>query len=85
MDTDKISHTAENMSNAAGRMADTAGKMVNEGRDKLNDLAETGMDYVSSANSALVGFVREEPLFAMVTMFAAGYVAARLLNSVSRR
>jgi ElaB/YqjD/DUF883 family membrane-anchored ribosome-binding protein len=78
MDTDKISHTAENMSNAAG-------KMVDQGRDKLNDLADTGMDYVSSANSALAGFVREEPLFAMVTVFAAGYVVARLLNSVARR
>jgi hypothetical protein len=85
MDTDKISHTAENMSNAAGKMADTAGKMVDQGRDKLNDLAETGMDYVSSANSALTGFVRDEPLFAMVTVFAAGYVVARLLNSISRR
>jgi hypothetical protein len=85
MDTDKISHAAENMSNAAGRMTDTAGKMVDQGRDKLNDLAETGRDYVSSANSALAGFVREEPLFAMVTVFAAGYVIARLLNSMSRR
>ena len=85
MDTDKISHTAENMSNAAGRMADSAGKMVDQSRDKLNDLAESGLEYVSSANSALAEFVREEPLFAMVTVFAAGYVVARLLNSISRR
>ena len=85
MDTDKISHAAENMSNAAGRMTDTAGKMVDQGRDKLNDLAETGMEYASSANSVLAGFVREETLFAMVTVFAAGYVIARLLNSMSRR
>lgn len=85
MDNDRISHTAETVSNAAGKMADNAGKMMDQGRDRLNDLAETGMDYVSSANSALTGFVREEPLFAMVTVFAAGYVAARLLNSVSRR
>jgi hypothetical protein len=85
MDTDKISHTAENMSNAAGRVADSAGKMMDQGREKLNDLAETGRDYMSSANSALASFVREEPMFAMVTIFAAGYIVARLLNAVSRR
>ena len=43
------------------------------------------MDYVSSANSALTEFVRDEPLIAIASAFAVGYVAARILNRVTRR
>ena len=34
------------------------------------------MDYISSANSFLADFVREEPLIAIASAFAVGYVAA---------
>ena len=33
--------------------------LIDEGRDKLNDIADRGMDYVSSANSFLTDFIRE--------------------------
>jgi hypothetical protein len=44
-----------------------------------------GMDYVSSANSVLTDFVRDEPLIAIASAFAVGYVAARILNHMTRR
>ena len=59
--------------------------LIDEGRERLNDFAEKGMDYVSSANSALTEFVRDEPLIAIASAFAVGYVAARILNRVTRR
>ncbi len=59
--------------------------MIDSGREKINDMAEQGMDYISSANSFLADFVREEPLIAIASAFAVGYVAARVLNYVTRR
>jgi ElaB/YqjD/DUF883 family membrane-anchored ribosome-binding protein len=59
--------------------------MIDNGREKLNDMAEQGMDYISSANSFLADFIREEPLIAIASAFAVGYVAARVLNYVTRR
>jgi hypothetical protein len=59
--------------------------LIDEGREKLSDLADKGMDYVVSANSRLADFVRDEPLIAVAGAFAAGYVAARILNSLTRR
>jgi len=58
--------------------------LIDEGREKFNDMAEKGMDYVSSANSFLTDFIREEPLIAIASAFAVGYVAARILNRLSR-
>jgi ElaB/YqjD/DUF883 family membrane-anchored ribosome-binding protein len=62
-----------------------ADALIDEGREKLNDMAEKGMDYVSSANSVLSDFVREEPLIAIASALAVGYVAARILNRVTAR
>lgn len=59
--------------------------LIEEGREKLNDFAEMGKDYVSSANSALTDFIRDEPLIAIASAFAVGYVAARILNRVTSR
>jgi ElaB/YqjD/DUF883 family membrane-anchored ribosome-binding protein len=59
--------------------------LIEEGQEKLNDFAEKGMDYVSSANSVLTDFVRDEPLIAIASAFAVGYVAARILNFATRR
>jgi len=59
--------------------------LIDEGREKLNDMAEQGMDYISSANSFLTDFIRDEPLIAIASAFAVGYVAARVLNYVTRR
>ncbi len=59
--------------------------LLDEGREKLNDFAEKGMDYVSSANSVLTDFVRDEPLIAIASAFAIGYIAARILNRVTAR
>jgi ElaB/YqjD/DUF883 family membrane-anchored ribosome-binding protein len=59
--------------------------LIDEGRDKLNDIADRGMDYVSSANSFLTDFIREEPLIAIASAFAVGYVAARILNHLTRK
>ncbi len=59
--------------------------LIDEGRERLGDFAEKGMDYVSSANSALTEFVRDEPLIAIASAFAVGYVAARILNRVTRQ
>jgi hypothetical protein len=72
---------ATKMSNAK---ADVDG-LIDEGREKLNDYAEKGMDYMSSANSVLADFVRDEPLIAIVSAVAVGYVAARILNRVTAR
>ena len=43
------------------------------------------MDYVATANSFLTDFIREEPLIAIASAFAVGYVAARILSHLSRR
>ena len=43
------------------------------------------MDYVSSADSVLTDFIRDEPLIAIASAFAVGYVAARILNRVTGR
>lgn len=59
--------------------------LIDEGRERFNDIAEKGMDYVSSANSFLADFIREEPLIAIAGAFAVGYVAARILSHVGRR
>ncbi len=59
--------------------------LIDEGREKLNDMAEQGMDYISSANSFLTEFIRDEPLIAIASAFAVGYVAARVLNYVTKR
>ena len=59
--------------------------LIDEGREKLNDMADQGMEYISSANSFLTEFIREEPLIAIAGAFAVGYVAARVLNYVTRR
>jgi hypothetical protein len=59
--------------------------LIDSGREKLNDMAEQGMEYVSSANSFLVDFIRDEPLIAIASAFAIGYVAARTLNYVTAR
>lgn len=79
----------DNISNSAGRMMDEGRDKLNEyadkGRDMLNDYADKGKEYVSSANSAMTSFIRDEPLLAMATVFAAGYLAARMLNQLSRR
>ena len=79
----------DNISNTAGRMMDEGRERVSEyadkGRDMLNEYADKGMDYVSSANSMMTNFIREEPILAMATIFAAGYLAARVLNSLGRR
>jgi ElaB/YqjD/DUF883 family membrane-anchored ribosome-binding protein len=90
----------DNLSNNAGRMMEEGREKVNEyaekgrekmneyadkGRDMLNEYADKGMDYVSSANSAMVKFIRDEPILAMATIFAAGYLVARMLNGLSRR
>ena len=69
------------MSTAKAGMDD----LIDEGREKLNDMAEQGMDYISSANSFLTDFIRDEPLIAIASAFAVGYVAARVLNYVTRR
>jgi len=57
--------------------------LIDEGREKISDMAGKGMDYVSSANSFLTDFIREEPLIAIASAFAVGYVAARILNRLS--
>jgi ElaB/YqjD/DUF883 family membrane-anchored ribosome-binding protein len=59
--------------------------LIDEGREKLSDIADRGMDYVSSANSFLTDFIREEPLIAIASAFAVGYLAARILNQLSRK
>ena len=59
--------------------------VLDSGREKLNDIAEQGMDYISSANSLLTDFIRDEPLIAIASAFAVGYVAARVLNYLTRR
>jgi ElaB/YqjD/DUF883 family membrane-anchored ribosome-binding protein len=59
--------------------------LIDEGRERLNDMADRGMDYVSSANSFLTDFIREEPLIAIASAFAVGYVAARILNHLTRK
>jgi ElaB/YqjD/DUF883 family membrane-anchored ribosome-binding protein len=59
--------------------------LIDEGRERFNDLSEKGMDYVASANSFLTEFIREEPLIAIASAFAVGYVAARILSHLSRR
>jgi ElaB/YqjD/DUF883 family membrane-anchored ribosome-binding protein len=59
--------------------------LIDEGREKLNDFAEKGRDYVSSANSVLTEFVRDEPLIAIASAFAIGYVAARILSRITNR
>jgi hypothetical protein len=59
--------------------------MIDEGREKLSDMADQGMEYISSANSFLIEFIRDEPLIAIAGAFAVGYVAARVLNYVTRR
>jgi ElaB/YqjD/DUF883 family membrane-anchored ribosome-binding protein len=59
--------------------------LIDEGREKLSDFAEKGMDYVSSANSVLTDFIRDEPLIAIASAFAVGYVSARILNRVTGR
>jgi ElaB/YqjD/DUF883 family membrane-anchored ribosome-binding protein len=59
--------------------------LIDEGREKLNDMADQGMEYISSANSFLTEFIRDEPLLAIAGAFAVGYVAARVLNYVTRR
>jgi len=59
--------------------------LIDEGREKFNDMAGKGMDYVATANSFLTDFIREEPLIAIASAFAVGYVAARILNHLSRR
>jgi ElaB/YqjD/DUF883 family membrane-anchored ribosome-binding protein len=59
--------------------------LIDEGRERLNDFAEQGMDYVSSANSIMTDFIRDEPLIAIAGAFAVGYVAARILNRVTGR
>ncbi len=64
---------------------DKLNDMADQGREKLNDMAEEGMKYISSANSFLADFVRDEPLIAIASAFAVGYVAARVLNYVTRR
>jgi ElaB/YqjD/DUF883 family membrane-anchored ribosome-binding protein len=69
------------MSTAKADMDD----VIDSGREKLNDIAEQGRDYISSANSFLADFVREEPLIAIASAFAVGYIAARVLNYVTRR
>ncbi len=66
-------------------ISDSAGRMLDEGRDKLNEYADKGMEYVWSVNSLMTGFIRDEPLLAMATVFAAGYLAARMLNQLTRR
>ena len=59
--------------------------LIEEGRERLNEYAEKGMDYVSSANSFLTDFIRDEPLIAIASAFAVGYVAARILNRLTAR
>jgi ElaB/YqjD/DUF883 family membrane-anchored ribosome-binding protein len=59
--------------------------LIDEGRERLNDMADRGMDYVSSANSFLTDFIREEPLIAIASAFAVGYVVARILNHLTRK
>jgi hypothetical protein len=59
--------------------------LIDSGREKLNDMAEQGMEYVSSANSFLTDFIRDEPLIAIASAFAIGYVAARMLNFVTAK
>ncbi len=59
--------------------------LIEEGRERLNEYAEKGMDYVTSANSFLTDFIRDEPLIAIASAFAVGYVAARILNRVTAR
>jgi hypothetical protein len=59
--------------------------LIEEGREKLSDVAEKGMEYVSSTNSFLTSFIRDEPLIAIASALAVGYVAARILNQVTRR
>ena len=58
--------------------------LIEEGREKFNEFSEKGMDYVASANSFLTDFIREEPLIAIASAFAVGYVAARILSHVSK-
>ena len=59
--------------------------LIDEGREKFNNLAEKGMDYAQTANSFLTDFIREEPLIAIASAFAVGYVAARILSHMNRR
>jgi|HubBroStandDraft_6_1064221.scaffolds.fasta_scaffold2399007_2 hypothetical protein len=59
--------------------------LIDSGREKINDMAEQGMEYVSSANSFLTDFIRDEPLIAIASAFAIGYVAARMLNFVTAK
>jgi ElaB/YqjD/DUF883 family membrane-anchored ribosome-binding protein len=59
--------------------------LMDSGREKLNDMAEQGKEYVSSANSFLSEFIRDEPLIAIASAFAVGYIAARMLNFVTSK
>lgn len=59
--------------------------LIDEGREKISDFAEMGTEYISSVNSALTDFVRDEPLIAIASAFTVGYIAARILNHVTRR
>jgi hypothetical protein len=60
-------------------------ELIDEGREKLDEFAEKGFEYVASARATLLDFVRDEPLLAVAGAFAVGYIAARLLNQVTRR
>ena len=59
--------------------------LIDSGREKFNDIADQGREYVSSANSFLTEFIRDEPLIAIASAFAVGYVAARILNYVTAK
>ena len=59
--------------------------LIDEGKERFNEYTEKGMEYVSSANSLLTDFIRDEPLIAIASAFAVGYVMARILNRVTAR
>ena len=59
--------------------------LIDQGKERFNEYSEKGMEYVASANSFLTDFIRDEPLIAIASAFAIGYVMARILNRVTAR
>ncbi len=43
------------------------------------------MELADETYSIMTGFIRDEPLIAIASAFAIGYVAARILNRVTGR
>jgi ElaB/YqjD/DUF883 family membrane-anchored ribosome-binding protein len=67
----------------AGRGYDAAREYASRGYDATREYASVGMEAASNFSSNLEEFVRKDPWIAIVSAFAVGYLAARMLRRVS--